>query len=97
MTKTLVWVEHEGGAVKDATLSAVTAARLAAVTAEHAASSANRLDGDGFATQAAKAAAWLATNLEMSSIFLPRRRTMRLMGGILSVLNCQCKRKSKNR
>ncbi|MBO9527266.1 MAG: electron transfer flavoprotein subunit alpha/FixB family protein [Sphingobium yanoikuyae] len=26
MTKTLVWVEHEGGAVKDATLSAVTAA-----------------------------------------------------------------------
>ena len=24
--KTLVWVEHEGGAVKDATLSAVTAA-----------------------------------------------------------------------
>jgi electron transfer flavoprotein alpha subunit len=26
MSKTLVWVEHEGGAVKDATLSAVTAA-----------------------------------------------------------------------
>jgi electron transfer flavoprotein alpha subunit len=34
MTNTLVWVEHEGGAVKDATLSAVTAAaQIGTVTA----------------------------------------------------------------
>jgi hypothetical protein len=34
MTNTLVWVEHEGGAVKDATLHTVTAAaQIGTVTA----------------------------------------------------------------
>ena len=36
MTKTLVWVEHDGAAVKDATLSAVTAASQIGVGAASA-------------------------------------------------------------